>query len=147
MEVLLDHLKMNPPIGKILKKIGSTYTPNSSMIELLLKRNLVDVHEWMIETFAGTFKNLKVLLSHKPDVPITHKAILRAACSVETMRLILDANGNNLPITEDIMVAAARSGQAVLEAILYRRGSLLVTEKVIREAWTHGFSEAAWLLQ
>ncbi|KAJ5626486.1 hypothetical protein N7528_003913 [Penicillium herquei] len=147
MEVLLDQRKRNPPTEKILKKIGSTYSSNSSMIELLLKRNLVDVDEWMVETFAGTSKNLKVLLSHKPDVAITHKAIVRAACSVETMRLILDAKGNNLPIAEDITIAAARSGKAVLEAILYRRGSLLVTEKVIREAWTHGFSEVAWLLQ
>ncbi|KAJ5716680.1 hypothetical protein N7493_008591 [Penicillium malachiteum] len=143
MEVLLDHRKRNPPIGKILKQIGSTYSPSAGIVELLLKRNLVDVDEWMVETFAGTSKNLKVLLSHRPDARIRHKAILRAACSVEPMRLILDAKENNLPITEDIMLAAARSGKAVLKAILYRRGSLLVTEKVIGEACAHGFSEVA----
>ncbi|KAJ6007333.1 hypothetical protein N7540_011309 [Penicillium herquei] len=146
MEVLLDQ-RRNPPVRKMLENIRTRHSKDTRILELLLKRNLVDVDEWVVETFAGDSKNLTVLLSHRPNAPITNKALLLATRDVVTMRLVMNANGNALTITEDIMVAATKSGEAVLKAILYRRGSLLVTEKVISAACTHGFRVVAWLLQ
>jgi hypothetical protein len=107
------------------------------------------VDEHLVEKLAVRFHALNVLLSWKPDAPITENALVLAARDPRSMRLMMAHQGNSLTITEDTLIAAADAplGVEVMEAILNRQGSIPITEKVIRATCINRDMDALeWLL-
>lgn len=110
------------------------------MFELLVDRHLADVDAWAVETFASRPEHLQLLLSRKPDVIITERALVRAADNRDSVRLLLKAEKNHDLVTEEVMMAAARSeyhSEETMRSILHRVESAPLTANVLKEAILH----------
>ncbi|KAJ5692806.1 hypothetical protein N7462_002229 [Penicillium macrosclerotiorum] len=103
-------------------------------LQVLLERNLVSIDEAVVETLAINFYTLDGLLSWKSDAPITEKALIAAANNDRSMRVMLEARGSDLHITEDVLVAATQTyfAKDVMKVIEHRYGPIGVTENILR---------------
>lgn len=75
----------------------------------VLERNLLKIDESVVETLAANFYALDLLLSLEPDSPITEKALSVGTNDVRSMRVMPNARGNALYVTENVLKAAAQS--------------------------------------
>ena len=136
--MLLSRPHNGLPIKRMMAKIAESEY-QTEVLELLVDRHLVDVDEWAVETVACTYRQLKFLLSRKPDVPITHQALIRATEDLDSVRLLLEAEKNHSLVTEDVLIAAARSfpSEHKMKSILCRVESAPITRNVLKEAMSH----------
>ncbi|KAJ6020503.1 hypothetical protein N7540_006007 [Penicillium herquei] len=144
MVFLLDQHPKILPIGKMIEALKFSQVRQDStdiqrsrdVLQILLQRDILKVDEKLIETLALSPTLLVCMLLFNPDVKITHKALLCAASNFRSMRLILEARGNSLPITEDVLIAAieARSDREMFDLLLSKQGSLPLTNKVLDKA-------------
>ncbi|KAJ5322943.1 hypothetical protein N7452_011232 [Penicillium brevicompactum] len=145
MLALLDRRRHSLPMDSMLLRIadlppstpGSYYPPGTSsadVLRVLLEQGLVKVDKTVVETLAVKFQPLNVLLSWKPDSPITEKALIAGANDDRSMRVLLEARGSNSPVSENVLIAAAQSFVAhdVVNVINSRCGPIGVTENFLR---------------
>ncbi|KAB8215331.1 hypothetical protein BDV33DRAFT_208405 [Aspergillus novoparasiticus] len=149
MQMLLSSRQNVLPIEAIMAEIRKEHYVSFATFMLLVDRHLVDVDEWAVETFASHPRELEVLLSEKPDVLITQQALVRAAGTPASMRLLLKAEKNHDLVTEDVMVAAAKAdvdSEETMRSILLRVESAPLTANVLKEAMFHGEVHTARLI-
>ncbi|PIG81973.1 hypothetical protein AARAC_002256 [Aspergillus arachidicola] len=145
MVMLLSRPHNDLPIEAIMTEIrqdciGMWSTETVEVFGLLVDRHLVDVDAWVVETVAASPRLLEVLLSKKPDVLITQQALIQAAENLDSLRLLLKEEKNHGLVTEEVMMAAAKSdfGRAEkMRCILHRVESAPLTQKVLKEAMSH----------
>ncbi|KAE8360919.1 hypothetical protein BDV27DRAFT_148251 [Aspergillus caelatus] len=133
------------------KRPGATitdavYEAAFQVLELIVEQHLVDVDAWAVETVACNCRCLELLLSRKPDVPITHQALIRATEDPDSVRLPLEAEKNHSLVTEEVMMAAVRSHHNLdsMRSILRRVDSAPITRNVLTQAmygWNLGAAE------
>ncbi|KAI9370275.1 hypothetical protein BJX61DRAFT_544805 [Aspergillus egyptiacus] len=145
----LDTLMTTFPEAPITDQIMARFKdrvdepPPDAVLEILLDRKLVHADEKLLETVAGKYERLTMVLSLVPEIPITHQALVQAAKDARSIRLLLDKLGSNTPITEDIIIGATESESGwgfrpAVEAIIHRTGSAPITENVFRAALYNG---------
>lgn len=140
LAVLLDQKRREPPIEEILNSIlGPEDDPSGHVLHLLLERNLVKVDEHVVEKLSENFRCLDILLSWKPDCPLNHSVLMRAAEDPRSMRKVMATpQGASLSIPDDVVTAAVVHCQVdVLQVILNRQGSLPIAKKILWEAADH----------
>ncbi|KAK6837171.1 hypothetical protein RU639_001381 [Aspergillus parasiticus] len=145
MVMLLSRPHNDLPIEAIMTEIRQDCiriwsTETVEVFGLLVDRHLVDVDAWVVETVAASPRHLEVLLSKKPDVLITQQALVQAAENLDSLRLLLKAEKNHGLVTEEVMMAAAKSDlrrAETMRCILHRVESAPLTEKVLKEAMSH----------
>ncbi|GMG32419.1 unnamed protein product [Aspergillus oryzae var. brunneus] len=140
MQMLLSRRQDGLPIEAMKTEIGKYYYGSFGVFMLLVDRHLADVDAWAVETFASRPRSLEVLQSEKPDVLITERALVRAAEDRDSVRLLLKSENNYDPVTEEVMMAAARSkylSKEILTSILHRVESAPLTANVLKEAMLH----------
>ncbi|GAB1210767.1 hypothetical protein APSETT445_009565 [Aspergillus pseudonomiae] len=137
MLMLLSRPHNGLPTEAIMTKIGNDHIGTLGVFKLLVDRNLVDVDAWAVETVASSPENLEVLLSKKPDVLITQKALVRATYDLRSVRLLLKAEKNHDLVTEEVMIAAAKHKAKIMRSILHRVESAPLTANVLKEALCH----------
>ncbi|KAJ5711009.1 hypothetical protein N7488_005165 [Penicillium malachiteum] len=154
MVTLLDQERRAPPTEKILDEIASWAVSDdqqlgaSGVLQVLLERNLVTADENLVELMAGLFQCVDVLLSFKPDAPITNAALLKAASDARVMRVIMTRN-ESVTVTDEVLTEAVTSSDPIetLKVILNRQGTLHITEELILAACENRRGVAAkWLL-
>lgn len=150
MVLLLDQNRKDLPIEKMLEalKESSNVFESKDTLQVLLERNILQVDEHLIETLASSSTLLDCMLLFNPDVHITHKALLSATANCRSMRLIMGARGNSLPVTDDVLVAAieAYSDKEMFQLVLDRQGSLPITHKIIEKGLEYRMI-VGWLLE
>ncbi|KAB8212095.1 hypothetical protein BDV34DRAFT_219309 [Aspergillus parasiticus] len=154
MVMLLSRPHNNLPIKAIMTEIrkysiGIWPIETVQVLGLLVDRHLVDVDAWAVETVASSSRHLEVLLSKKPDVLITQQALVQAAKNLDSLRLLLKAEKNHGLVTEEVMMAAAKSDlrhAETMRCILHRVESAPLTEKVLKEAMSHRNFDTAKLI-
>ena len=142
MLALLNENRRPAPMKKILMKISSGASSHRNASDLkdtfqaLLERQLIDVDESLVELMTANFACLDALISWKPDAPITEQALCKAAMDPRSMRVMMAAQGSSSPITDNVLLSAARSYDPVhvMEVIFHRQNSLRITETLIVEA-------------
>ncbi|KAE8421036.1 hypothetical protein BDV36DRAFT_281026 [Aspergillus pseudocaelatus] len=124
------------PIKRMMTKIAKGYWGSVQVLELLVEQHLVDVDAWAVETVACNCRCPELLLSRKPDVPITHQALIRATEDPDSVRLPLEAEKNHSLVMEGVMMAAARSHHNLdsMRSILRRVDSAPITRNVLKQA-------------
>ncbi|KAE8310623.1 hypothetical protein BDV41DRAFT_590270 [Aspergillus transmontanensis] len=140
MLMLLSRAQNGLPIEAIMTEIRKYPSDSFQVFMLLVDRHLVDIDEWAVETFASNVWHLEVLLSKKPDVIITERALVRAAENPDSMRLLLNAEKNHELVTEEVMMVAAKSRlyrEETMRSILHRVESPPLTANVLKEAMSH----------
>ncbi|QMW39186.1 hypothetical protein G4B11_002466 [Aspergillus flavus] len=140
MLILLSRRQDGLPIEAIMNEIWEYSYDSFEVFELLVDRHLVDVDAWAVETFASRPEHLQLLLSRKPDVIITERALVRAAENPDSVRLLLNAEKNHGLVTEEVMMAAAKplfDGEEIMRSILHRVESAPLTANVLKEAMFH----------
>lgn len=148
--VLLGQRQNDLPIAAMLAKISEGSISSRNVLQILLERNLLKIDESVVETLAANFYALDLLLSLEPDSPITEKALSVGANDARSMRVMLNARGSALYVTENVLKTAAQSFtcQEVMTVIQHRQGSLSITENVIREAINNDlYYNVPWLLE
>lgn len=147
MLALLNRRRDSLPIDSMLLKIAHVPTYISSLdfssadvLQVLLEQGLVNVDETVLETLAVRFHPLNALLSWKPDLAITEKAIIAGANDQRSMRVLLEARDSKLNVSEDVLIAAVQTHGArdVMYAIEHRCGPVNITENVLRSSIEKG---------
>ncbi|KAJ6088094.1 hypothetical protein N7499_004276 [Penicillium canescens] len=147
MVALLNRRQNSLPIESMLLRIADDHLFgwdsahfSRDILQVLLERNLVNVDETVVETLAANFYALDALLSWKPDSPITEKALIVGAKDDRSMRVMLEAGGSGLHVSEDVLLAAAQTYNAmkVIKVIEHRCGPIDVTENLLRKAIREG---------
>ncbi|KAB8275406.1 hypothetical protein BDV30DRAFT_236772 [Aspergillus minisclerotigenes] len=149
MLMLLSRPHNDLPIEAIITEMQKGSSGSFTVLELLVDRHLVDIDEWAVERFAFSSWHLEFLLRKKPDVRITQQALVQAAEDPRSMRLLLNAEKNQGLVTEEVMMAAARSGshsEEIMRSILNRVESAPLTANVLKEAMSQGNSDAVKLI-
>ncbi|KAB8256694.1 hypothetical protein BDV32DRAFT_153089 [Aspergillus pseudonomiae] len=146
MLMLLSRPHNGLPIEAIMTKIGNDHIGTLGVFKLLVDRNLVDVDAWAVETVASNPENLEVLLSKKPDVLITQKALVRATEDCGSVRLLLKAEKNHDLVTEEVMMAAAKHKAKIMRSILHRVESVPLTANVLKKALCHRKTDTVKLI-
>ncbi|GKZ76927.1 hypothetical protein AnigIFM56816_009036 [Aspergillus niger] len=141
---VLDFL-MKQPHGKLpvsrmlitLEEYGG-HQSATEIIQLLLDRKLFEVDQGIAERFAHNPPALELLLRAVPHVCITEKAAIRAAASHEkALCILLDERIEDIPISEEFMIAVAGSESPAknLRRILAHCGPQVpITETVLLAA-------------
>ncbi|PYI11903.1 hypothetical protein BO78DRAFT_413007 [Aspergillus sclerotiicarbonarius CBS 121057] len=111
------------------------------VLDLLLDRQLLEVNEQVVETVAGNSSALKILYSRNPKFPITQQAAVRAAEDPVARRFLLDTRIDDIPISEEVMIAVAREGHTIsadMQRILAHFGQKVpITENLLAAAASH----------
>lgn len=130
--VILDEMPKDIPVDDILAQLSSSDGETGYVLEMLFKRNLVQIDENLVEQFAGNYSCMRYLLSWKPDVAINDAALWKACLDPDTMRELMAVKGESLTITEGLVNYIIDEGEdEVLEAILLRQESLPIAEKIL----------------
>ena len=163
--ILLDHQQEALPIAKMIGQIAASEECSANALQTLLERHIVKINETLVETLAVNFHALNVVFSWKADAPITEKALSMATRSPESMRMVMDPQRNPPPVTEEVLIAAAKQHirvdhdgfvrsrsfviLQVFKAIKHRQGSISITERVLQAAVANNSTEAllSWLFQ
>ncbi|KAE8402302.1 hypothetical protein BDV37DRAFT_295452 [Aspergillus pseudonomiae] len=146
MLVLLSKPHNGLPVEAIMTRIKTNRFGTSEVLRLLVDRNLVDVDAWTVEAVASNPENLEVLLSKKPDVLITQKALVRATDDLRSVRLLLKAEKNHDLVTEEVMMAAAKHKAKIMRSILHRVESVPLTANVLKKALCHRKTDTVKLI-
>lgn len=149
MLMLLSRCQNGLPIEAIMTRIGKYTLESFEVLKLLVDRHLVDVDAWAVETVASSSRHLELLLSRKPDVLLTQQALVRAAENPDSVRLLLKSEKNHGLVTEEVMMAAAKStfqSEETMRSILHRVESAPLTANVLKEAMFHLNSRAVKLI-
>ncbi|KAJ5691571.1 hypothetical protein N7488_012306 [Penicillium malachiteum] len=109
---------------------------SGDVLQGLLDRNLVNVDKSTVEVLAPNFYALDALLSWKPDVPITEKALIAGIEDARSMRVLLEVQGSTVHITDAVLdaVLQSRRDASILQVIQHRLKSFEVTEKMFQAA-------------
>ncbi|KAL4942944.1 hypothetical protein BDV06DRAFT_221703 [Aspergillus oleicola] len=157
MRLLLDKHTGRPPIDKIINLLkadcAKNKQPKAEILSALLDRQLVHADGKLLESLAGDYGILSILINRLPNVPISQETLVRAAKDPRSIRLLLQRRGSEVCVTENVIIGATESFdpwkfREVIEAIIYRTGSVPITKKVFQAALTHHAHEAIpWLAE
>lgn len=149
MRMLLDKHPEKAPVDRIVDTIVFHGGSAAGTLQLILERNMLDVDDALIEILATSFNLMNTLLLCKPDIAIPEKCLIESMIDPRTVRLIIAHQGSPFIVTEDLLIAAAKSlnGVESLEVLLNRQNSVPVTDRVIRTVCRMGaVKELHWLL-
>ncbi|KAI9934560.1 hypothetical protein AWENTII_005939 [Aspergillus wentii] len=135
MKVLLD-LPCDPlPIQDILRQVARNRygDAEAQVVQVLLDRKLLVVDEWVMETLAANGSAFEIVVSSQPDAPITRNVLLKAASIEESMDALVENRPDDVVITEDVMLIAARS-MYTTASVIEKTEPAAITTKVVKEA-------------
>ncbi|KAJ5165394.1 uncharacterized protein N7500_007224 [Penicillium coprophilum] len=101
-QVLLDRTRDEPPVPEIIQKIATDHFDGGEVIEILLHRGLVSVDEQLVEVLAGNRGALEVVLTHVPEVQVTHKAFENAK-RFSSKHALLKLRNLDFSVSEDLV--------------------------------------------
>ncbi|XHG03595.1 hypothetical protein AWENTII_006896 [Aspergillus wentii] len=133
MSFLLDRSDNEAPVKEIVQTLTKLSYNGAEVLEQFLERELIEVDEWLVESFAHNDRALELFSRRRPDLPITHQALINATSNIDSLRILLDALNDNVEITEDIMLAVLDAD--VMRFLFDRMGpDLPITDNVLIHA-------------
>ncbi|RAK79543.1 uncharacterized protein BO72DRAFT_425227 [Aspergillus fijiensis CBS 313.89] len=144
--LLLDRRHDYLPIERMIQKITKDQRHCGLALEVLLDRQLVEVTEWLVEMTVSNNNTLKIILNRNPELPVTPRIVASAIRDVDTMRLLLDRQKNQVLITEEMIKASldAIYSSPTISLLLTRLGpeAVPITEDILICAVQKGEVEA-----
>jgi len=135
LKLLLDRRHDRLPIQNMVQKAATKLINAGEVFEILLDWQLVEVDEWLIEMAAGNGDAVEVIYNRNPQFPVTPKIVATAARDVNSMRILLDRQKDQILITEDVIKAALEGWNSnhVISLLLTRLGphQLPITEDIL----------------
>ncbi|RAH48293.1 uncharacterized protein BO95DRAFT_480367 [Aspergillus brunneoviolaceus CBS 621.78] len=144
--LLLDRRHDCLPIERMIQRITEDHTQSGRALEVLLDRQLVEVTEWLVEMTVSNIFTLEIIYNRDPEFPVTPRIVASAIRNVDTMRLLLDRQKNQVLITEEMVKASldAFFPSDIVSLLLTRLGpeAVPITENILIYAVQIGEVEA-----
>ncbi|OQE19034.1 hypothetical protein PENSTE_c016G01255 [Penicillium steckii] len=135
LNLLLDRRHDSLPIQNMIQGAVANYFYGGIVLKILLDLQLVEIDEWLIETVAGNSYTLEVIYNRNPHFLVTPKIVTAALRNVDSIRILLDRQRDQILITEDDMKAVLMGpdSYSVIRLLLRRLGprKLPVTEDTL----------------
>ncbi|KAI9926525.1 hypothetical protein MW887_004293 [Aspergillus wentii] len=133
MSFLLDRSDNEAPVKEIVQTLTKLSYNGAEVLEKFLDRELIEVDARLVESFAHNDRALELFSRRRPDLPITHQALINATSNIDSLRILLDALNDNVKINEDIMLAVLDAD--VMRFLFDRMGpDLPITDNVLIHA-------------
>ncbi|KAL4890468.1 hypothetical protein BDV59DRAFT_94919 [Aspergillus ambiguus] len=154
MRLLLQQTYGHVPVPQIVEELNSVqevwlYTEVTTVISLLLERQLLSADEQLLEKMAHIPGVVRMLLDETPNILITQKAICQASLNVGALRILLDERVGDVTISEDVVISALSTWKApdAIRLILNRFGAKTpFTRKILLSAMSQGLKSLNLLL-